>query len=107
MRVFEVFLNGKRLCVAGLGSDGVMTVIVNHTKWKRSDTTHFEVGGFVATPIDENVKRRRLLLKTENVKWRRARLKTGDELRVRILESKSADKPKQRKRANPGRLILE
>jgi hypothetical protein len=95
MRVFEVFLNGKRQCVAGLGDDGVMTVIINHTKWKRSNTTQFEVGGFVTAPIEEHVK------------WRKARLKPGDELRVKLLESKSADKPRQRERAHPGRLILE
>jgi hypothetical protein len=27
MRAFEVYLNGKKLCVAGIGEDGVLTTI--------------------------------------------------------------------------------
>lgn len=29
MRAFEVWLNGKKLCLAGIGDDGVLSVIAN------------------------------------------------------------------------------
>jgi hypothetical protein len=30
MRAFEVYLNGKRLCTAGIGDDGVMNTMIDH-----------------------------------------------------------------------------
>jgi len=30
MRAFEVYLNSKRLCLAGIGDEGVLSTIVTH-----------------------------------------------------------------------------
>jgi hypothetical protein len=30
MRAYEVFLNGKRLCVAGIGSDGYISASITY-----------------------------------------------------------------------------
>ena len=34
MRVFEVFLNGERLCVAGMDGDGVLSAILSSVRIK-------------------------------------------------------------------------
>jgi hypothetical protein len=34
MRAFEVYLNRKRLCVAGIGDDGVLDTMVDHVVGK-------------------------------------------------------------------------
>src|SRR5215212_4106000 len=85
MRAFEVFLNGERLCVAGIDGRCVLTVIIDHVKGKLDpvDDVDLQVGGLISDT-------------DEHVTWNRTHLQTGDEVRVRILDSDSADEPKQR-----------
>ncbi len=88
MRAFEVHLNGKRLCVAGIGEDGVLTAFI--TGIARKDWNHLDlkVDGLVG--------------KTgEHVLWSDRRLRTGDEVRVKIVEAASADRPLRRKKRDP------
>jgi len=80
MRAFEVYLNKKRLCLAGIGDNGVMSAILNHViGGKGGDEVNFRVGGLVV-PANEHVI------------WKELKLNTGDEIRVRIVESKVVDK---------------
>ena len=90
MRVFEVFLNGERLCVAGFDGDGVLIAYLSSARIKGSDDLDLDVGGLVSTT-------------REHLKWARVGLNLGDEVRVRILESVSADEPEERKREEPER----
>src|SRR5438552_2378930 len=86
MKVFEVFLNGERLCLAGISGRCVLTVIIDHVKGKVDpvDDVNLTVGGLIC---DTN----------EHVNWGgRTQLSTGDEVRVRIIESDSADEPIKR-----------
>lgn len=88
MHAFEVHLNGKRLCVAGIGEDGVLTAFI--TDVARKDWNHLDlkVDGLVG--------------KTgEHVVWSDQRLKTGDEVRLKIVDASSADRPKKRKKRDP------
>ena len=85
MRAFEVYLNGKRLCTAGIGDDGVLTVITDHVIGDRRDEVHFRVGGLISS-------------KDEFVTWKNAKLKTGDEVRISVVESDSIDRPRERRR---------
>ena len=78
MKVFEVFLNGERLCLAGISGRCVLTVIIDHVKGKIDpvDDVDLQVGGLISDT-------------DEHVTWNRTHLQTGDEIRVTILESDS------------------
>ena len=88
MRAFEVYLNGERLCTAGIGDDGVLNTLLDHVKGNGRDEVYLRVGGLIS-PIGEHVT------------WRTLKVKAGDELRVRIIESEKVDKPRKRYRRNP------
>jgi hypothetical protein len=76
MRVFEVALNGERLCVAGAPGDGVVTVVLHQAH----DEIRLSVGGLL--PGDG-----------EQVTWAENLLQTGDEVRIAIRESGNVDAP--------------
>jgi hypothetical protein len=96
MRAFVVYLNGRRLCTAGVGDQGVLTVNVTwvrregpRTLSKRSDSVEEELGlevGGLITSSDEHVR------------WRQRPIGVGDEVRIEVVESKSVDRPRHRER---------
>jgi hypothetical protein len=90
MRAFEVFTNGKRLCLAGIGDDGVLTAIVSFaaTKARGIDDLRLNVDGLIS-PVHENVT------------WTNEHLNVGDEVTVRIVEVSAPDSPSERRRFNP------
>ena len=91
MRAYEVFLNDKRLCLAGIAGDCMLNVIITHLRRNSDrDEVHLQVGGRVG--LDSDI--------SEHVDWTTTQLSKDDEVRVRIIESDSADQPKSRKR-NP------
>jgi hypothetical protein len=79
MRTFEVFLNRKRLCTAGIDADCVLAAIVNYVSVKRA-RFHLNVGGLNT-------------VKDEHVRWVDRDLRVGDEVRIRISNGRRADKP--------------
>jgi hypothetical protein len=83
MRAFRISLNGKKLCLAGVGYDGVLTTIITSTRFRNRRETQVRVSGLIL-PQDEHVV------------WKRSRLRTGDELRVKIVEAEAVDKPRER-----------
>ena len=85
MRAFEVHLNGKRLFVAGVGGDGVLSAMVNHIAGHRRNELHLTVGGLISAT-------------EEHVTWRNLRLKLGDKVALRIVERDSIDQPAKRYR---------
>lgn len=99
MRTFDVLLNGKKVCTAGVGDDGVLTVIVSSVH-QRGEVTNrknsrrgkedlrLDVGGLISSTA-------------EDVRWQNRRLRAGDEVRIRIAEAELASKPKRRERADP------
>ena len=89
MRTFEVFLNGKRLCLAGLGGQGVLNVIVNSVSGRNGECLGLNVGGLTSST-------------NEHVRWEEfKKLKTGDEIRIKISESPTADEPTRRFHYDP------
>lgn len=88
MRAFEVHLNGKRLCVAGIGDSGVLNAMIDHVSIRDRNECYLRVGGLIS-PVHEHVR------------WNGKRLKTGDEVRVRIIEATSVDTPDDRTRQDP------
>jgi hypothetical protein len=88
MRAFEVSLNRKKLCLAGIGDDGVLTAIVHWVPRKGEGDLFLTVGGLIS-PVSEHVT------------WVRQDLSVVDEISVRIVETSSTDKPIKRERTHP------
>jgi hypothetical protein len=88
MRAFEVYLNSKRLCVAGIDGNGVLTTIIDHVSGHGRDEEHVHIGGLISST-------------DEHLRWATKRLKTGDEVLVKIVESPSVDRPKKRHKLDP------
>ena len=48
MRAFRIYLNGKKLCLAGIGDDGVLSAIVNWVATDREGDLFLHVGGLLS-----------------------------------------------------------
>jgi len=79
MHTFEVYLNKKRLCIAGIDADCVLSTVVNYVNLK-TERLHLHVGGLNT-------------LTDEHVRWQDRNLRVGDEIRIRIANRKRADIP--------------
>ena len=104
MTVFDVYLNDRQRCRAGVGADGVLTAIVDWVKltgaaartarrMKRPlEEMHLHVGG-----LRDGVHR----------SWLEQSVRAGDRITVAIGRARSADPPVTRKPANrPRRPIV-
>ncbi len=80
MRAFEIYLNGKKLCVAGLDS-GTLLFGVGCTE---NSHGRGEVG----------LNMTGMLLTLETVRWQHRSLRMNDDVRIRIIESPKSDKYK-------------
>ena len=94
MLAFEVHLNGKRICTAGIGKPGVLTSILT---WVLGDGTasrkgqgelYLRVGGLINRPH-------------QHVHWLSRRLRRGDKVSIRIIEADVADRPKRQRSEKP------
>jgi len=93
MRAFDVSLNGKKLCRAGIGDDGVLSTIVNWVTSKGAGNLFLEVGGLVST-VDEHVK------------WvNQKSLQVGDTIQVTVVDAKSVDEPTRKQRPSETELL--
>jgi hypothetical protein len=94
MRAFRIYLNGKQLCLAGIGDDGVLSAIVNWVGGGRGPADLFlHVGGLVS-PAQEHVN------------WVRQKpLRVGDEIRVKVVDATSVDTAPEKYGANSARDI--
>jgi hypothetical protein len=90
MKAFQIHLNGKKLCVAGVGENGVLSAIVDCVTMRGRDMLQVSVGGFISS-------------KAEHVRWLEQRkLRTGDQIQIQIVEVESADSPRARRhRSDP------
>jgi hypothetical protein len=91
MPAFEIYLNDKQLCRAGVGEQGVVSAHVAWVGKPRSKSLTLHVGGLIS-PTNENVS------------WIQERaLNVGDEVRIKIAEGDYVDEPAQRYRIDPAR----
>ena len=88
MRAFQIVLNGKRICVAGIPNDGVLSATVTYVPFRKRRETRLYVGGL---DVDKN----------EHVSWKEAIFRAGDEVRVKIVETKTLDVPIRRDSRDP------
>ena len=96
MICFDVYVNGKKLCRAGVGATGVLTAIVNWVgipagpspsgprRARREARLH--VGGLWHPEPDEN----------EHLLWHDHKLGVGDRITVRLVEAAVVDPPTRR-----------
>jgi hypothetical protein len=99
MLTFDVFLNGKRVCTAGVGGEGALTAIVRArfdggeaTNRKTSRRVNDELRLYVGGSNNST---------SEYIRWQDRRLRVGDEVCIRIGEGELASKPRRRERADP------
>ena len=88
MRAFEISLNGKCLCLAGVGNDGVLSTTITHVPFRKRRETRLYIGG-IALPQDEHVF------------WKERILHLGDDLRLKVVEKETVDVPRERVRRDP------
>jgi hypothetical protein len=84
MRAFKVEVNGKRICVAGVGTNGVLSAITNcgGSPARRGDL-FLHVGGLFSET-------------DEYATWTLLKLKVGDRIVLKVVETDSVDKPRER-----------
>jgi hypothetical protein len=81
MRALEIFLNGEKLCVAGIGNNGVLSAIVTWAAGKSGADSFLEVGGLISTT-------------NKHFSWvRQKHLQTDDEIQVKVVEATTVDEP--------------
>ena len=91
MRSFKVSLNGKKLCLAGIGERGVLSAIINWVAGGQGEDLFLEVGG---------------LADDEHLDWvSQKRLQVGDKILVKIVESASPDQAVRRRRNHPAETL--
>jgi hypothetical protein len=87
MKAFRALTNGREVCTAGVGSDGVLSANVTWVgSVRRGDAEghlHFDVGG-----LDSRTG--------EPVRWAVPELRVGDEVSVLVVESDQVDPAQER-----------
>jgi hypothetical protein len=84
MLSFNVSLNGKKLCLAGIGKRGVLSAILSWAASNRGEDLFLHVGG---------------LANEEHIDWiDHKRLQVGDEIRVEVCDTDSVDDPTGKRR---------
>lgn len=93
MRAFEVKLNGREVCVAGVGKNDILNTILNYVGFGgRGERLDGRVGGLF-TETDEHAT------------WATFPLKVGDKVQVRVIETDSVDTPKERYRPDSAKAV--
>ena len=101
MRVFHIYLNGKKVTTAGVGDLGVLTALVTWVHRKGEDTSAkkpdsveeemtLHVGGLIS-PAQEHVR------------WLDHNLTVGDEIRIVVAEKATVERPRSRQRRDPAK----
>jgi hypothetical protein len=86
MKAFVVAINGQRICTAGVGTDGVLSVIAN---WF-GNASRGDPGGFMlsASGLDSSAG--------EHVTWDTPAIGLGDVVTVELVEVEDVDPPSDR-----------
>jgi hypothetical protein len=93
MIAFEVHINGKKICTAGLDSPGVVSQVLNWVKGpKGKPYMEFRIGGLVSKT-------------STNIGWDSRKMKVGDDVRIVLVETKKADKPIHKSKQDKRRIL--
>jgi len=86
MKAFEVFINGHRLCLAGVGDNGGLHAIINCISGPDREEIFLSLGG-----LD--------YVTDEHMNWKVPAIGVGAEVLVRVVETTSVDPPDVRVRS--------
>jgi hypothetical protein len=95
MIAFEVFLNGNKVCRAGVGDLGVLTTVLSWVRREGRNTETREPGN-IEEELTLNVGGL-ISSKNEHVRWSESKLTVGDEVHVRVVSVESVDPPSDRR----------
>ena len=104
MIAFEIWINGEKICTAGVDSD--LGMLTSFLSWTKRDVSRLpaemrsEVSG-EELKLVINGQRNLGQNQFENVQWQGCELKPGDEVRIAIIETDQADRPAAVKKINP------
>src|SRR5262249_7253225 len=98
MLALEVYINGKRRCLAGIADDGVVSAILSWVGRGRSERgvpqedLTLRVGG-----LDS--------MRGEHLDWLKQDLAAGDEVKIRVVDVRKVDRPIKGSRRPVGNTI--
>jgi hypothetical protein len=104
MIAFDIFLNGEKVCRAGVGSDyGLLTAIFS---WTKRDLGRLPAEVRSELPAEDlkmviNGQRNRGENGVENLQWQGRDLHPGDDIHIRIVDVDHADAPETVKKIRP------
>jgi hypothetical protein len=97
MICFEVKINDKYVCTAGVGESGVLSAIVTWVKNSKADpvsddmvyreSLDIHIGGLAQLDADTS----------QHVDWLNQALSAGDKITIRVIESTTCDEPTREK----------
>ena len=93
MIAFDVSVNGRRLCTAGV-EDGVLSAVMTRVKER---TGARRTGGPTSKAYMSVTVSGLQFNSGEHIRWRDKKLKAGDEVTVCIVDAERPDKPLERK----------
>jgi hypothetical protein len=84
MKAFKVQVNGKRICAAGIGTNGVLSAMTNFvgSPGRRGDL-FLDVSGLFSETDEHAI-------------WAHLKLKVEDRIVLKVVETDSVDKPRER-----------
>ena len=94
MLAFEIYLNGQKLCRAGIGNSGVLSAIVaaRMATGIRNESLFLNIGGLINP-------------EGKHVSWIDQKgLAVGDKIQINIVEADSVDEHRRRDPADDARL---
>ena len=96
MTAFQLHLNGKKVCTAGIGDPGVLSANVT---WVRREIENPRTNNAASVDEELTLQVGGLVSETdEHVRWIQRRLKVGDEVCIRIVQTARIDRPRSRQR---------
>jgi hypothetical protein len=98
MKIFDVSINGRRICRAGVGADGVLTAIVT---WAKLTGPAAAEATRLRQPLDETRLHVGGLRNDTHFGWSDRNLRLGDRVTIEVARSKASDPPARRKRTDP------
>jgi len=98
MTAFDVFINDRKVCRAGVGSDGVLSAIVN---WVRLTGPAARTARRMREPLEESRIHVGGLRDNEHRTWVERDLHPGDRISIHVVKAKRADLPAKRTPRRP------
>lgn len=90
MTVFDVYVNDRRCCRAGVGADGVLTAIVN---WVKLTGAAARTARRLGEPVEESRIHVGGLSKGTHLSWLERNLTVGDRVAIAVGKAAVADRP--------------